>query len=60
MTHVEKRPAAQVQRKARQWLQVEIERSRKAMGPAWPQHREWVLDYLRAELAQKLAWWRHE
>lgn len=49
---------AQLQRKARTWLDTEIERSRVALGPSWPQHAAWVLDYLRAEMAEKLARWR--
>lgn len=50
--------AIQVQARARAWLQTEVERSRKALGPAWALHAAWVLDYLRAELSERLARWR--
>lgn len=50
--------AAQVQARARAWLLAEIERSRNALGPSWPLHAAWVLEYLRAELAERVARWR--
>lgn len=49
---------AQVQRKARAWLDAEIERSRTALGPTWALHAAWVLAYLRAEMAERMARWR--
>lgn len=58
MSGTPKATAAKVQARARAWLQAEIERSRKALGPSWSLHGAWVLDYLRAELAEKLARWR--
>lgn len=50
--------AERVQQRARAWLQAEIERSRKALGPSWSLHQAWVMSYLRAELAERLARWR--
>jgi len=50
--------AEQVRTRARAWLQSEIERSRRALGPTWPLHAAWVIDYLRAELAERIARWR--
>lgn len=58
MATTQKATAVQVQARARAWLQAEIERSRKALGPTWPMHAAWVLDYLRAELAERMARWR--
>lgn len=49
---------AQIQQRARQWLQSEIERCRKALGPSWSLHQAWVLDYLHAELRERIARWR--
>lgn len=49
---------AQVQRKARAWLDAEIERCRTALGPTWALHAAWVLDYLRVEMAERMARWR--
>lgn len=48
----------QVRERASRWLQQEIERSRHALGPTWPMHAAWVMDYLRAELAERLRRWQ--
>ena len=52
--------AERLRQRAQAWLQAEIERSRKALGPSWPEHAAWVLDYLRAELAERMERWREE
>lgn len=53
-----KATVAQLQRKAKAWLGAELEQTRKALGPTWPLHAAWVLSYLRAEMAERVARWR--
>jgi hypothetical protein len=50
--------ASRVRGAARQWLQAEVERSRRALGPSWALYEAWVLGYLRAELAERRRNWR--
>jgi hypothetical protein len=49
---------ARLQQRAKAWLTGELERSRKALGPSWPMHAQWVLQYLRAEMAERVAAWK--
>lgn len=46
--------AAQVLATAEAWYRRQVELLRKCHGTSWPQHREWVLDYLREEARQRL------
>lgn len=39
----------------RAWWAREIERIAKAHGNEWPKHREWIEDYLNAEVRERLA-----
>ncbi len=39
---------------AKAWHVRQVEILRAALGPLWPQHREWVLDYLREEIRLRL------
>jgi hypothetical protein len=41
--------------RARAWFTREIAACARAHGPKWPEHREWVLDYMRAELRELVA-----
>lgn len=45
---------AEIRRQAQEWFDRQVEIISKAHGPAWPEHREWIEDYLRAELRQRL------
>ncbi len=46
---------AEVRRRANEWFARQLERAAKAHGAAWPEHREWVEDYLKQELRDRLA-----
>lgn len=39
---------------AKQWHARQVEILCTALGPSWPEHREWVLDYLREEVRLRL------
>ena len=39
---------------AKQWHARQVELLRTSLGPSWPAHREWVLDYLREEVRLRL------
>ncbi|RVT48386.1 hypothetical protein [Rubrivivax albus] len=39
---------------AKAWHARQVEILRASLGPSWPTHREWVLDYLRQEIRQRL------
>lgn len=41
--------------KAREWFARQMARCAASHGTRWPDHREWLADYLNAELAEHLA-----
>lgn len=46
---------AELKQRAAAWVARELERARAAHGPAWPVHAQWVIQYVRAEAAERLA-----
>lgn len=40
--------------KARDWFQRQMERCAEKHGASWPEHREWLADYINEELRQHL------
>lgn len=40
--------------RANRWHTAELERATRGMGRRWPEHREWVDDYVRTELRELL------
>ena len=45
---------AEILTAARRWYETELERCTRAHGARWPEHREWVDDYLGEELRLRL------
>ncbi|WP_423459403.1 hypothetical protein [Ottowia sp. VDI28] len=45
---------AEIRRRARQWFDRQIEIIALAHGPSWPEHREWIEEYLVAEIRARL------
>lgn len=39
---------------ARDWFQRQIDRAAAKHGDKWPEHREWIADYLNEELREHL------
>jgi hypothetical protein len=39
---------------AREWFAREMARLEKAHGAKWPDHREWLSDYVNAEIAERV------
>lgn len=46
--------AARLKRRAAKWLADETERAQRAHGARWVEHQAWVMDYLLAELRQRV------
>lgn len=46
--------AAEVRALAEAWYRQQVERIAQCMGQFWPEHREWVEDYVAEEVRQKL------
>lgn len=44
----------EIRRRAEAWYERQIENLAKAHGTSWPEHKEWLEDYLREELRQRL------
>ncbi|MDT4880656.1 hypothetical protein FQZ97_1164320 [compost metagenome] len=44
----------QVKANAKEWYRRQVEISRKALGTAWEDHREWVEAYLQKEIKERL------
>ena len=40
--------------KARAWFQRQMDRCAEKHGDKWPEHREWMADYLNEELREHL------
>ena len=40
----------QIREKSRVWFRRQLETVAKSHGSRWPEHREWVVGYLREEL----------
>ena len=45
---------ADVQAAAEQWFAHQVKALRKSLGASWPEHREWVIEYLREEARLRL------
>lgn len=45
---------AQIRELSEKWYDRQVEVISMAHGPSWPQHREWIEDYLKAELRDRL------
>lgn len=43
-----------VREAANRWYRQQLELSARCLGTSWPDHREWVEAYLRAELRERL------
>jgi hypothetical protein len=41
-------------RLAQEWFDRQIATISKAHGDSWPEHREWIEDYLREEIRERL------
>jgi hypothetical protein len=50
----EQRIPADLLPQARTWFAKEMRRLEKAHGEAWPNTRDWIADYLNAELAERV------
>ena len=48
-------PAAEIIAMARHWHEGEMQRCALAHGDCWPDHREWVDDYLTELVLQRLV-----
>jgi hypothetical protein len=51
---------ADVLPQARAWFGKEMARLEKLHGDKWPDHREWLADYLNAELMERVERRAHE
>lgn len=45
--------------RARAWFEREVRRLERAHGPYWPAHKDWLVDYLRAELRELVVKEQH-
>ena len=45
---------AEIKELSRVWFDKQIEILKKAHGPRWPDHEEWLTAYLREELRERL------
>lgn len=46
---------AEIRALSQQWYDRQIQTISKAHGPSWPAHREWIEDYLKTELRERLV-----
>lgn len=46
--------AAEIRTKARAWYERQMESIAQAHGASWPEHQEWIEDYLREQLRERL------
>jgi hypothetical protein len=44
----------QIRELSEKWFARQIEIISKAHGDSWPEHREWIEDYLKEELRERL------
>ena len=44
----------EIRQRATAWYERQIQVIALAHGPSWPEHREWIEDYLKAELRERL------
>lgn len=45
---------AQLRERAERWFEREMAIAERAHGARWPEHRDWVADYLRQEIRERL------
>jgi hypothetical protein len=45
---------AEARQLAQEWFDRQIATISKAHGDSWPEHREWIEDYLREEIRERL------
>lgn len=51
---VEQLSPDEVRKRAATWYERQLQLAAAAHGNAWPEHREWVEDYLKEELRLRL------
>jgi len=44
----------QVKANAKEWYRRQVEVSRMALGSTWDAHREWIEEYLKQEVKERL------
>lgn len=47
--------ATEIKAAAQRWYERELQQAEVTHGARWPEHKEWVDDYLRAELKLRLV-----
>jgi hypothetical protein len=45
---------AEIKETAQRWYDQQLARAEQAHGDRWPEHREWVEIYIRAEVRERL------
>ena len=46
--------SAQIQALAETWYRRQVDTLRESLGSAWVEHSDWVRDYLRQEIRERL------
>lgn len=44
----------EIRAQAEQWYARQLEVCSRGLGSSWPQHEAWIVDYLKAELRERL------
>lgn len=42
--------------KVQRWWDSQMQQIAFAHGASWPEHRDWIVDYLNAEVRERLQW----
>jgi hypothetical protein len=45
---------AEIRASAQRWYDSQVATCQRCLGPSWPELEEWVRDYLKAELRERL------
>ena len=52
--HEQREQIIEIRWQAQDWFDRQIAIARASLGSFWPAHEEWVRDYLKAELLERL------
>ncbi len=39
---------------AQRWYESQVDTCQRCLGASWPTHEDWITDYLKAELRERL------
>lgn len=50
----DRQSVAEIRAMAQHWYESQVDTCQRCLGASWPTHADWIKDYLKAELRERL------